>query len=277
LTELDEVLLSSEHRIDRRALSTLFRATTQHPLHQCLFGRQVDNETILEQRWRGWPSVRRHFETIEEVRVLSPFMMWIGPYAMLQFIEHSSYQTVGLCGPPGAGKTTIAEATACCARAIPTARSLTRLSLDEFHYPLEERLRRRLKWRAQPGSHDLAMAERRLVDLRAAKGARAIFEGWFVGKMDEGYEVVSSQIDYLIYLDCPLGLARRRRFWREEQLRSSSSGREVLSERDMNDFWSELLSPGTEKWVAPLKRKADLIITLNDVGDIVAATLGTPH
>ena len=129
---------------------------------------------------------------------------------------------IGLCGAQGSGKSTIA---ACLAERIPDT---VVLSLDDLYLPLAERQRLAevvhplLKTRGVPGTHDVALGEAVLADLRAGRpvrlprfdkatddrapestwplieGARlVIFEGWCVGARAQPDEALENPVNAL--------------------------------------------------------------------------------
>ena len=211
-----------------------------------------------------------------------------GPLAL----ELRGCRVVGLAGPPGCGKSTLVACIADRLRALdPAARPLT-ISLDDVYYSRAERTARAIRFRAVPGSHDLDSAQALLDAVRS--GARRLdvprfdhatddclppervegpvstllFEGLFVGMRTEGYDVVALALDFLIYLDCPTPLARRRRLGREARLRRESGGTRGFSARDMEEFWRDVLAPGLDRWVRPIQTHADLVIVLDDTGRV---------
>jgi hypothetical protein len=274
LSALDALLVSDAQLDDRACVRLLFAATRNHPLHRCLFSHLGAQDELFEERLDGWRRLLRDPAAKSVLSSFRPFAVWSYPFALAQYFLASSYRVIGLCGAPGAGKTTLASAMAECMRMMRPGCGVTMLSLDKFYYPPEERRRRGLQWRAQPGSHDLAAAQRALqeVELRGSYD-KIIFEGWFAGKMDEGYDSFSRYLEFLIYLDCPTHLAKHRRFEREEHLRESAAHQEVYSQAELEQFWNMLLEPGIRNWVLPLRDAADLVMVLDDSGDLADARL----
>jgi uridine kinase len=92
---------------------------------------------------------------------------------------------------------------------------------------------------------------------------------------EDGYDDIARYIDLLIYIDCPVDLAKRRRFRREDEIRSRAAEGtpKGLSEDHLSAFWSEVLEPGISAWVLPIRRYADLTIELDQAGAITNATL----
>jgi pantothenate kinase-related protein Tda10 len=199
---------------------------------------------------------------------------------------------VGVVGLPGCGKSTWAQSLG--ALAADAGRSWLAVSLDDFYLEPEARRAAGFAFRGPPGTHDgerLARflgqvrqgiagslsravdrpcfdrdAERRLPDQRLvflpqAPLSLCIIEGWFVGAAAPGYEALSSALDRLIYLDLAEPHARAARLSREAALRQA--GRPAMSATEVEAFWAEALSPSFERWVYPLRERADLRITLD--------------
>lgn len=204
---------------------------------------------------------------------------------LVRALRASGASTCLILGPSGAGKTTLAEAVAGRMRTNrPDERPLC-VSLDDFILSGRERRTRGLAYRAQPGSHDVAALRGFLRDVRADQGditlprfdksrdepgpvervrlpvSLLLFEGWFQ------YEEFLPEFDLVIYLDLPLELARERRLDREARLRDATGG--GFSRQAMIHFWDEVLEPGVERWVAPLKTRADLVLTYDAAGALV--------
>jgi pantothenate kinase-related protein Tda10 len=276
--------------------SDLFQATRRTPLHAALF--PAADQSILEERLEAW---RRCFASEEENNgipaFLRPFTAWSYPFALAQWIRSLSGNVFGFAGPPGSGKTTLVSVASTCLRALDPGIRAAQVSLDDFYLSRQERLARGFFWRALPGTHHIDAA----VDLLSAVAAKKstitiprfdpsldepkpaeriagplsilLLEGWFVGKRDGGYERLSRLLDHLIYLDCPLPLAKRRRLARERALRAAGGG---MSPEEMRRFWTQVLEPGIELWVKPVRQHADLILGFNSDGEITAAHLRAP-
>jgi D-glycerate 3-kinase len=145
---------------------------------------------------------------------------------------------VGLCGPQGSGKTTIAAATARLLEA--DGLSAVALSLDDFYLTHEarQRLAREvhplLATRGPPGTHDPAMAAAAIDQLRSqgkvtlpafdkARDTRLprgrwrtvaapvdviLFEGWCVGARAQGAAALATPVNDLERLEDPDGVWR---------------------------------------------------------------------
>ena len=192
---------------------------------------------------------------------------------------------VGVVGLPGCGKSTLA---ASLIQALFDVPSIV-VSLDDFYLPADERRARGLPLRGPPGTHDLALLDAFLDQLRGpvhtllvpqfdrarelrrpplqklfaptAPLALCLIEGWFVGAPAPGYEPLSAALDRLIYLDMAEDDARAARFAREAELRAA--GQPVLSEAGVARLWAEALSPHFATWVRPLRERADAVLTLD--------------
>ncbi len=226
---------------------------------------------------------------------MRPFDVWSVALPLAQAVLARGAQVVGLAAPAGCGKTTLADAVITSLSLLaPAARALT-VSLDDFYLSRAERRARGVRFRAQPGSHDLDAALHVIAHVR--EGDRAfevprfdhaaddvapsrqvagpvghlLLEGWLVGLRTEGYEPLAREIDWLVYLDCPDTLARDRRFEREAGLRAASDGARGFSESEMDAFWSEVLGPGITRWLPAIRQDADLVIGLDAAGRLTGA------
>jgi uridine kinase len=212
---------------------------------------------------------------------------------LAEHLQARGHLIVGLAGPPGSGKTTLVSGVVKNLRQLdPAARPLA-VSLDDVYHSRAERDARGIRFRAEPGSHDLDLASRLLTavrrgdlrldvprfdhavdDRRPSEGfdgpaSLLLLEGLFVGMRAHGYGPLAAALDYLVYVDCPIPLARARRLGREATLRKESVGTYGLSEAMMEEFWTTVLEPGIARWVRPIRETADLLIEL-DAGGRVA-------
>lgn len=190
---------------------------------------------------------------------------------------------VGIAGAPGAGKSTLGPALAS-AIAAELQGACICVSLDDFYYSPGERETRGYSWRAQPGTHDMRLLAQFLraldvdrwldiprydtsLDRRGhaerVQGplAGCVLEGWFVGMQDHSYDVLAQRIDKLVFIDISERNARLGRFARERRMRISSSG--GLSEEKMEIFWNDVLRPGIERWVNPLRELAHVVLPVD--------------
>jgi hypothetical protein len=78
---------------------------------------------------------------------------------------------------------------------------------------------------------------------------------------DHSYDVLAQRIDKLVFIDISERNARLGRFARERRMRISSSG--GLSEEKMEIFWNDVLRPGIERWVNPLRQLAHVVLPVD--------------
>lgn len=195
-------------------------------------------------------------------------------------------KVVGLAGPPGAGKSTLARA---------TAAELTDalvVSTDDYYLSKEQRRERGLTFRGPPGSHDVAGLIGLLEAVRSGRGPITVqrfssdlddrieperhekapgclvLEGLILGCRLDGYARILELIDLLVFLDVDEETAKARRFARENELRAHGGG---FTEEEMQQFWDEVLEPGVKTWVQDAKAGADLVIRLAEDGSIATA------
>jgi len=227
---------------------------------------------------------------------LGPFDAWASVLPIAQFILKAGLRLVGIAGPPGSGKSTLAKAIVTVANAWGDKPSMISMSLDDFYLSKIDRVAKGLRYRAQPGSHDIgeavsvleAVLERReflrvphFDHARDERGAPSeysgtveslILDGWIVGMQEYGYGKITDLLDAVIFIDCPIHLARYRRSDRDYRIQTESGGLEGFSHREMDEFWSTVLQPGILNWVMPIRERADIVITLDGAGRIVEAT-----
>jgi uridine kinase len=205
---------------------------------------------------------------------------------VVQLIRASHPRLFALSGPVGAGKSTVASA---------VARSLANvglravaLSMDDFYLPRRERERRRIAWRAAPGSHDIDLMVQTLAAIR--NGSRplslprfdpsrddrtdderledapdvVLFDGWILGYDGQGYGRILPFLDWHLHLAVPTDVARERRFARETKLREETGG--AFTPEEMQQFWDEVLGPGMDTWVPASAEHADIVIRFNETG-----------
>jgi pantothenate kinase-related protein Tda10 len=199
-----------------------------------------------------------------------------GLAALVEIVDPS---VVGIAGPPGSGKTTLARALA-----TTLGPRTLQLSMDDFYLSRAEREANGLRFRGGVGSHDLDALigvldrvrgkERSITipryDTHADDRATPetiehaprplILDGYFLGYDRDGYDAVRDRIDVLAFLDVDIDTARSRRFGREQALRDQGGG---LSEQEMQAFWDDVLMPGVERLVPVARANADLVLSLD--------------
>jgi uridine kinase len=206
---------------------------------------------------------------------------------MAELVRTLGPHVVGIAGPPGSGKTTLARAVA--AAIGPRA---AQVSMDDFYLSSDERAAMGLRFRGGAGSHDLEALVRVLDDVRAGRAPITvprydthaddrgqpetipdtprplILEGYFLGCRSDGYGAVCDLLDLLVFIDVDIDTSRARRFAREEQLRTDGGG---LSERDMQSFWDDVLGPGVETLVPLARAEADLVLAIDAAQRVTSA------
>lgn len=205
---------------------------------------------------------------------------------LVRVINVLDVRAVGIAGPPGGGKSTLARATA---ERLDDATLV--LSMDDFYLSKADRAARGIPWRGPPGSHDLDALIDVLDGVRAQRvpialarfsseiddriehvmlngvPQRVIVEGWVLGHRSDGYDRILERLDLLVFFDVPVELARARRYEREAALRRSGGG---FSATDMDRFWTQVLEPGLDRWVREARATADLRIEVDASGELVA-------
>ncbi len=201
---------------------------------------------------------------------------------LLQVVSERQPRVVGLSGPPGSGKTTVAR------RIVADVPDGVTFSMDDFYLGKAARAEQGLAWRGPPGSHDLPAlieAMRRIherrppIELRTYDGLAddagptrvldeapdlAVVEGFYLGYTGDGYGDLLAFVDLLIFIDIDIALAKERRFAREADLRAAGGG---FSPSEMQAFWDEVLEPGIATWTADAKRHADLVVHVDRDGN----------
>jgi len=285
---VNEILSKYVKKLNSNEFYDLFSYTSNLPLHIALFGEQAKDERLIRQRLASWTSLLSNLKKAEsELRVgLNPINIWSYPLIISQFIKNHPAMIFSIIGSPGAGKTTLANLVVKCLQSLDPGSKVLRISLEDFYFSKNIRKKRVIKWRALPGSHDIESCIQLLREIKNGKKelivprfdfnkddsgehevvkgpiSTVIFEGWFIGKNDLGYEKLNEFIDYRIFLDCDIEIAKRRRFSRESEINIISDGLGGFSKTELDTFWDEVLKPGINEWVLPLRSTSNLIIEL---------------
>ncbi len=286
--KIDNILLKTIWHLSQRDLDYLFSYTSDMPLHKALFNNNNDSKETFDQRLRAWSIFLSNISEVNSdlLRKCRPSVIWSYSLVLAHFIKKLSGQIFSISGAPGVGKTTLTYLINLCIFSFDSKLKILQISLEDFYFSKKERERRKIKWRAQPGSHDIDKAVHIMKQVKdfedkilvprfdfvsddsgepeEVRGpiSLILFEGWFIGKNDCGYEKINEYIDYRIYLDCPIETVRRRRFARERELYRRHKCAGGLSAKEMRIFWRDVLGPGIDKWVLPIRSNADLIIKL---------------
>ena len=187
---------------------------------------------------------------------------------------------VGMCGLPGAGKSTLGKELI---DALVGVRAAT-VSLDDFYLPRAERLAKGIALRGAPGTHDLTLLDGLLGQLRSrscqvtlpvfdrgteqrlaprqCKGPLdlCLVEGFLVGIDAPGYENLRSSLSRLIFLDVDPESALLSRRRREAAL--LAAGQAAMTDAEVLHFWHHSLWPQVDRYVMPLRERADVVVSL---------------
>jgi uridine kinase len=292
-TEVDQLLFEALWWNKRESTAALFELSEQHPITKTLLNQTADVRSELSNRLQAFVRflTRRSVGLLPEA--VPPSFVWDCAFPLAQWIYRSGYRVVGIAGPAGAGKTTLAQLISLCLSALYPSQYTVCISLDDLHFPRQERIRRSIKWRATPGSHDIGAGAELIKRLKQGEHgfyipryssaiddiarrdfirrppSLIIFEGWFVGKNDEGYEALNELIDSLVFLECPLSIAKHRRFARAYARLAGEENELVEVKRaQIQAFWDEVLEPGYRNWVMPIATVADVRIGFDMDGEI---------
>ncbi len=203
---------------------------------------------------------------------------------------------IGLIGPPGSGKTTVAAFWAGMFKAAYGYDSIV-LSSDDFYLPKKDRLKLGYAWRGSPETHDIGLFrevvhqirqgevplelptfdpgtdDRGLPRVVEAKPRICILEGWMTGKLAEtAFGSVRPFFDFLVYLEMPDEGARRYRFKREAAIYHGSGGRMGFSPAEMASFWAQSLKPNLDKFVTPYSKLSDIVLSLGPGHRVLSIT-----
>jgi D-glycerate 3-kinase len=209
-----------------------------------------------------------------------------GQRTLADVVRAVGARVVGIAGPPGGGKSTLARATVA---SLPDALVV---STDDYYLSKAERRDRGMKFRGPPGSHDVAGLIGLLDAVRSGRWPITVrrfsselddrlepetyenvpryllLEGLILGYRGDGYGEILDRLDLLVFLDVDEETAKARRFAREGELRKQGGG---FSEEEMQQFWDEVLGPATKTWVRQAKEEADLVIQLGPDRNVISA------
>jgi len=196
---------------------------------------------------------------------------------------------VGIAGPPGGGKSTLARATGA------DLGDALLVSTDDYYLSKDERRSRGMTFRGPPGSHDVAGLIALLDAVRSGRGpitvqrfsselddrgepethadvpGHLLLEGLILGYRGDGYVAILDRLDLFVFLDVDEETAKARRFAREAELRRHGGG---FSEVQMQAFWDDVLQPAIDTWVRDAKLEADLVIRTGDHNEITSTETG---
>lgn len=267
---------------------------SRNPLEDALFSGKRARDSV-ERRLQLFRDLAPEYEKVMAgfgisdpsatflFEIVVPLTQYLGQRAA----ETSGTFLVGIGGGPGVGKTTQSKILSACLPMMASARQrCLSLSLDDFYFSKDERLRRGHKWRTLPGSHDterlcafvsaldrrgetltvprydlgrdMPMADEILPDTPDI----CIFDGAMVGARCPGYDTLADRFDFLIYLDAPIAQLQQWRFGRERKIRQQTHGRAGFTEEQMQAFWNEALQPSITQWVMPNARVADVVLEI---------------
>jgi pantothenate kinase-related protein Tda10 len=285
--------LLAQESISPAEIRTLAALSSSDPLEAALLKQSGSSfEDLLTQRFQAFSAASRSVNLLAEQFgwQISILDLWSFYLPLAQLLNHWEYDgacnLVGLAGAPGAGKTSIVKILTPLTNIL-SERETVNVSLDDFYLSPAERQSLGHRWRAAPGTHDLALlaefisqvkrgdekiavpqydtaAERRNAPhvIREAPGL-VIFEGWFVGAPVPGYESLSRALDHLIYLDMDIDVAFASRVEREAKIRAASGNQKGMTAEQVESFWRDVLLPGTQEWVAPLQAQAELVFRID--------------
>lgn len=285
--------LLAQQSISPAEIQMLAALSTSDPLEAALLkqsGRAL--EDLLVMRFQAFKAASQTINPLAKQFgwQISALALWSFYLPLAQLLNEWDYEgacnLVGLAGAPGAGKTSLVKILTPLTTIL-SGRETISVSLDDFYLSPVERRALGYEWRAAPGTHDLVLlaefiigikkgdekiavpqydtaAERRDAPVVLTIAPRlVILEGWFVGAPAPGYEMLSRALDHLIYLDMDTELAFASRVQREAKIRAESGNQKGMTEAQVLSFWRDVLLPGTQKWVAPLKAQADLVFEID--------------
>ena len=169
-------------------------------------------------------------------------------------------ELLGMVGLPGAGKSTLA---AQLVEALSEVRAAC-VSLDDFYLPRPERLARGFPDRGPPGTHDQELLAGFVAQLRArpCQVALPVFdrgtEQPLPPRLCKGPLDLCVLEGFLVGIDAP-GYEPLRR---HREATEVAAGRGGMTDAEVQRFWHESLWPQVERFVLPVRERADVIVSL---------------
>ncbi len=67
-----------------------------------------------------------------------------------------------------------------------------------------------------------------------------ILDGWLLGSYEKPIDYIQPFLDYLIYVDCSIPIAKKRRFEREKEFQCKNLG---FTKIELEEFWNSVIMP----------------------------------
>jgi len=181
---------------------------------------------------------------------------------LTNLILKNHYRIVGITGISGAGKSTLAYRLK--ERLIQQNKKVISISLDDFVIYQTYRNFLSLRWRSQPESHNIewllevlndvkkkneflcfprfnkAINEVGLIEIIPYCVDVLILDGWLLGSYEKPIDYIQPFLDYLIYVECSIPIAKKRRFEREKEFQDKNLGFSMV---ELEEFWNSVILP----------------------------------